>query len=407
MNTSQDNLSLLDNNSSHSKIRVAIVYDRVNKWGGAERVLLALHKIFPDAPLYTSVYNAQNAQWAKSFSVTPSFLQSIPYARDHHEFFAPLMPIVFESFSFDEYDLVISVTSEAAKGILTKTGTKHICICLTPTRYLWSGYEEYFKNSLFRVITRPLVSYLRKWDTMAAQRPDQIIAISETVQDRIKTYYDRDSLVIYPPATLSLARRTGPQTESLVTSSWSMEKTKQSKKSINHEPRTMNQERENSYFLIVSRLSKLTAYKRVDLAIKAANTLKVPLKVVGTGRDFDYYKQMAGETVEFVGEVSDNKLSEYYQQCKALIFPGVEDFGLVMVEAQAHGKPVIAYRAGGAMEIVREGKTGEFFNKQTVESLIDVLKSFDITVYNKNECIKNSKRFSFEVFEKEMRKLIK
>lgn len=373
-------------------MKTAIVYDRVNKWGGAERVLLALHKIFPDAPLYTSVYNAKNAPWAKSFSVTPSFLQSVPYARDHHEFFAPFMPVAFESFSFDEYNLVISVTSEAAKGILTKTGTKHICICLTPTRYLWSGYDEYFRNPLFKIITKPLVSYLRKWDTMAAQRPDQMIAISETVQDRIKQYYDRDSHVIYPPSQFT------------VHSSQFTVKKKPEKHVSSREPRTVNSERENGYFLIVSRLSKLTAYKRVDLAIKAANKLKVPLKIVGTGRDLDYYKQMAGETVEFVGEVSDSKLSEYYKHCKALIFPGVEDFGLVMVEAQAHGKPVIAYRAGGAMEIVQEGKTGEFFDEQTVESLIDVLKSFDITVYNKTECIKNSKRFSFEVFEKEMRK---
>src|SRR3989338_3078897 len=141
-------------------MKVALVYDRVNKWGGAERVLLALHKIFPDAPLYTSVYNKDNASWAKVFKIKTSFLQKFPFASQNHEFYASLMPLAFESFSFDEYDLVISVTSEAAKGIITKPGTTHICYCLTPTRYLWSGYDEYFKNSFLRFISKPIISYL-------------------------------------------------------------------------------------------------------------------------------------------------------------------------------------------------------------------------------------------------------
>ncbi len=387
-------------------MKIAIVYDRVNKWGGAERVLLALHKLFPDAPLYTSVYKPENAVWAKDFAVKPSFLQAIPIARQHHEFFAPLMPIAFESFSFDEYDLVISVTSEAAKGIITKPHTKHICICLTPTRYLWSGYEEYFKNRIFRLFTRPLVWYLRKWDMMAAYRPDHIIAISQTVQERIKQYYKRDSIVIYPPATLSHARRAVPPSEILVDGSEFRESKKSKENVTSYEPETMNHKLEDNYFLIVSRLSKLTAYKRVDLAITAANKLKIPLKIIGTGRDMDYYRKMAGDTVEFLGEVPDTKLSEYYRHCSALIFPGEEDFGLVMVEAQAHGKPVIAYRAGGATEIIKEGVTGEFFDEQTSESLIHVLKSFDISGYNKSACIDNSKRFSFGIFKKEIKKLV-
>lgn len=375
-------------------MKIAIVYDRVNKWGGAERVLLALHKIFPNANLYTSVYDEKKAKWANVFEIKTSFLQSFPFARRNHEFFAPIMPLAFEAFDFDEYDLVISVTSEAAKGVITKPHTKHLCICLTPTRYLWSGYENYFRNQIFKIVTRPVVAYLRKWDSMAAQRPDQMIAISETVQDRIKQYYDRDSVVIYPPSRL------------LDDSSLFMERKKSTKNVPNCEPRTVNSE-QNGYFLVVSRLSKLTAYKRVDLAIKAANRLELPLKVVGSGRDLEYYRNMAGSTVEFIGEVTDKELAEYYKNCKALIFPGEEDFGLVMVEAQAHGKPVIAYRAGGATEIVIEGKTGEFFDEQTEDSLIEVLKSFDISSYNKNGIISNSKRFSFENFEKEIKNIIK
>jgi glycosyltransferase involved in cell wall biosynthesis len=369
-------------------MKVALVYDRVNKWGGAERVLLALHKIFPKAPLYTAVYDSQSALWAKVFRVRPSFLQKIPIARNHHEHFAFLMPLVFESFDFSKYDLVISITSEAAKGIITPPHTKHICICLTPTRYLWSGYTEYFKNSLFKLIATPIIKYLRNWDFSAAQKPDQMIAISETVQKRIKKYYKRESIVIYPPSEL--------KSESI----------KFSKKSY-HEPKTINYEQSKGYFLVVSRLSKLTAYKRVDLAIKAANKLNVNLVIVGSGRDEEYYKTMAGNTVTFVGNVSDTELREYYTHANALIFPADEDFGLVMVEAQSYGTPVIAYRKGGATEIVQEGITGVFFDSQSVSSLMNVLKSFDKSVYNKNDCIANSKRFTFNQFERDIQKVVK
>src|ERR1035437_3756793 len=179
-------------------MKVALVYDRVNKWGGAERVLLALHKIFPEAPLFTSVYNAESAAWAKVFDVRTSFLQNFPKAKTAHELYAVLMPLAFESFNFDNFDLVISVTSEAAKGIITKPSTLHICYCLTPTRYLWSGYNDYFKSSIFKLISKPLVSYLRFWDKIAAKRPDEYIAISIEVKNRIKKYYKRDSEVVYP-----------------------------------------------------------------------------------------------------------------------------------------------------------------------------------------------------------------
>ncbi|MEK7497519.1 MAG: hypothetical protein AAB656_01225 [Patescibacteria group bacterium] len=182
-------------------MKTAIVYDRVNKWGGAERVLLTLHEMFPGAPLYTSVYNSKTAPWAAVFpKVYTSFLQNFPFAKNNHELYAILMPIVFESFDFDEYDLVISVTSEAAKGVITKPGTKHICYMLTPTRYLWSGYKEYFKNPLVRFISKPIINYLRSWDKVAAFRPDEIIAISTEVQRRVKKYYNRESKIIFPPA---------------------------------------------------------------------------------------------------------------------------------------------------------------------------------------------------------------
>lgn len=353
-------------------MKVAIVYDRVNKWGGAERVLLALHKIFPEAPLFTALYNPKSAKWANVFRVKTSFLQKIPKAKSAHQFLGALMPIAFESFSFDAYDLVISVTSEAAKGIITKPQTTHVCYCLTPTRYLWSGYDVYFKNKYFRALAKPAVSYLKKWEIPASSRPNKYIAISHEVKKRIKNYYNLNSVVIYPPTEI-------PKTKPV-------------------------KENKGKYFLVVSRL---TPYKRVDIAIKACNMLKLPLKIVGEGSESFKLKAMAGSTVEFLGEVPEKKLWEIYKNSKALIFPGIEDFGLVMVEAQAFGKPVLAFAKGGAKEIIKPNLTGEFFDKQESSSLAALLKKFDIYRYNSLSCYKNSKRFSFANFQKEFKKFLK
>jgi len=344
-------------------MKVALVYDRVNKWGGAERVLLALHKLFPEAPLYTAVYDKKKAPWADVFDIKVSFLQKFPFAI-HHELYAPLMPLAFESFNFDEFDLVISVTSEAAKGILTKPQTKHICYMLTPTRYLWSGYKEYFKNPILRFISKPIVWYLRRWDKIVSERPDEYIAISEEVKSRIAKYYGRKASVVYPPAD-----------------------------SIKHKVDSIKQ---NDYFLIVSRL---VSYKRIDLAIKAFNKLKLPLRIVGAGAQMRKLRGMAGPTVEFLGNLTDKELVRYYSECRALVFPGFEDFGLTILEAQGFGKPVIAFRAGGALETVIEGKTGIFFNEQSAESLEETVKQFNKLEFDPKVCIDQARRFGFEQFK--------
>ncbi|MEK9175930.1 MAG: glycosyltransferase [Patescibacteria group bacterium] len=357
-------------------MKVALVYDRVNKWGGAERVLLALHKIFPDAPLYTSLYDKKKVKWAKPFDVRVSFLQSASSLRQYNDLLVLFMPIAFESFSFDEFDLVISVTSEAAKGIITKPGTIHICYCLTPTRYLWSGYDDYFSNNTFRTLTNPSVSYLRKWDQVASSRPDYYIAISTEVKKRIKEYYKRESEIIFPPLTLEKYKKIS-------------KKTKQ------------------DYFLLVSRFSRFTYYKKVDLAIEAFNITGLPLKIIGTGPMIKAYKSKAKNNIEFLGELTDRRLTDYYENCKALVFPGLEDFGLVMAEAQSLGKPVIAYKAGGAKDIIKPGVTGEFFSEQTPESLIKTLKRFNEKSYNKAEIIRNSKKFSYKIFKNELEAFIK
>lgn len=352
-------------------MKVALVYDRVNKWGGAERVLLALHELFPDAPLYTSVYDKKKAPWAEVFNIKTSFLQKIPFASGNHELLALFMPLAFESFSFDEYDLVISLTSEAAKGIVTKPETLHLCYLLTPTRYLWSGYDEYFKNDLLKFVIAPLVNRLRRWDQIAAQRPDAYVAISKEVQKRIKKYYGRESELIYPSAILE-----------------DQKQIQNSKFKI----------KDTGYFLIVSRLSKFTQYKRIDLAIDACNELNLPLKIIGSGSWENELKAEAGRTIEFLGKVEDDELIEYYKNCKALIFPGNEDLGLVMIEAQMQGKPVIAYNAGGAMELVIHEKTGILFDEQTKNSLVKALQKFQKLKFDPMVCRKNVERFKMVQF---------
>jgi glycosyltransferase involved in cell wall biosynthesis len=352
-------------------MKIALVYDRVNKWGGAERLLLVLHQIWPQAPLYTAVYNSTTAPWAKEFKVIPSFLDRWPWAKTTHEYYPWLMPLAFESFEFKSFDLIISVTSEAAKGIITKPDCLHLCYCLTPTRYLWSGYQDYFEKSVSRIISQPLIAYLRKWDKIASQRPDDYLAISENVQARIKKYYQRDSTVVYPP---------------IDTQKWRL---------VPGKP--------ENFFLAVGRL---VAYKKFDLLIKAFNYLGWPLKIVGVGREEVKLKRMASNNIEFLGQLTDAQLLVYYQKSRAVVFPPEEDFGLVPLEAQSCGRPVIAYRAGGAQETIVEGKTGLFFHPQTVEALIRTLKSFRRKEFKPTVCRKNAQEFDVKIFERKIKQLV-
>lgn len=352
-------------------MKTAILYDRVNKWGGAERVLLTLHEVFPNAPLFTAVYSAKNASWAKVFpEVITTFLQKIPFTENKHEFLGTFTPIAFENLNLSGYDLVISVTSEAAKGVIVRPPAKHICYCLTPTRYLWSGYDFYFRNPLLRLISKPAVKYLREWDKIAAQRPDKMIAISHAVKKRIKKYYNRNSKVIFPPVEF----------DEFITNNSS------------------NKKREN-FFLVVSRL---VPYKMVDLAVAAFNELGLPLVVVGTGSEKEKLKNMAKDNIKFVGHLTDAKLADYYKKCTAFIFPQEEDFGIVALEAQAAGAPVIAFKAGGALDTVIEGKTGVFFNKQNTESLKEAVLKFKKKTFNRKDLIENAKRFSKQRFKREI-----
>lgn len=353
-------------------MKVAIVYDRANKWGGAERVLLTFLEIFPKAHLFTSVYYKKGATWAKSFSkIETSFLQNIVIARNRHEHFFYLMPFIFESFDFSSYDLVISVTSEFAKGVITKPETLHVCYCLTPTRYLWSSYDDYVRSPVLKFLSWGAISYLRKWDRVAASRPDVMVAISNSISHKIRNYYDRDSVVIYPPCELE----------------WF----------------DSSDSPEGEYFLIVSRL---VPYKRVDIAIEAFNKLGRDLVVVGSGVEKARLKRMAKDNISFVEKLTDTELRNYYRDCRALIYPQIEDFGLAAVEAQSMGKPVIALRKGGALDTVVEKKTGIFFKEQSADALIEAIYKFEKTKFNKRDIILNTKRFSKENFKDRFLKLI-
>lgn len=347
-------------------MRVAFVYDRVTKWGGAERVLLALHELWPEAPLYTAVYDKKRAAWADVFEVRSSFLQFIPFAKYAHEFFAWLTPMAFETFDFDAFDVVISVTSAEAKNIITKPGTLHICYCLTPTRYLWSAQKIYESAGVMGYGLRVMGLTLKKWDRVAATRPDYYIAISNTVKKRIKKYYLRDADVMYPPVDVEKFRNGSAE----------------------------------DYFLCVSRM---VTYKRLDFVVDAFNQLGWPLVMIGDGREKSRLMHRAKKNIRFLGYVSEKELILSYQRCHAFVCAADEDFGIAGVEAQAAGKPVVAFGQGGMAEIVIPGKTGELFPQQSVSSLVFALKKTRNQWYDSALCKKNAARFSDYVFRRNMK----
>jgi len=374
------------------KLKIAIVYDRVNKFGGAERVLLTLHEMFPDAPLYTSVYDNENAKWANVFpKIYTSFLQKFKFARTRHQFFGWLMPLVFESFDFKDYDLVISVTSEAAKGIITLPKTFHLCYMLTPTRYLWSGYDEYFKKPFLKFLSWPVVNYLKWWDKVAANRPDKIIAISTEVQNRIKKYYDLDSEIIFPPVSLhhknSFLRVSAEQKTS----------------------RSFLLDARNYYYIH----GRFEPYKRLDLVIETFKDLDLPLIVSGSGSEFEKFRNLKYDNIKFIYKPTDDELIELYSNSKAFLMPQIEDFGITSVEAQSLGVPVIAFSKGGSLDTVvdglpaQAGKTGILFNEQTKESLTNAIQKFDRTKFDSRYLITNAKRFSQSIFKENFINFIK
>lgn len=359
-------------------MKVALVYDRVNKVGGAERVLQALHEVWPEAPLYTAVYNPKTAPWARDFEVRPSFLQGLPFARSRHEWLAWVTGQAFERFDFSGFDVVISVTSAEAKFVVTPPKTLHICYCLTPTRYLWSGKSLYEQDGIRGWGLQMFGPLLRARDFEAAQRPDLMVAISKTAQKRIAKYYRRESEVIYPPVDTDQFGQHPVLTDSATPGV-------------------------DSYYLVVSRL---VAYKKVDVAIEAFNRLGKPLIIVGTGEEEKRLKRLAKANVSFVSQLTDEELVRYYRGCRAVVFPGEEDFGLVSLEAQAAGKPVVAFGKGGVTETVQAGKTGEFFAELSPQALATAVKKVASKTYKSEDCRRQAAQFSQERFKTVFRQFV-
>ena len=330
-------------------LRVALVHDYLAQAGGAERVVVALHQAFPDAPLFTSVYDAEATLPAfGGMDVRTSFLQRVPVLKSarFHKFALPLFPLAFERLDLSGYDVVLSNTTGFAKGVITGPQTCHVCYCHTPARFAWR-YAEYVEQANFgraaRLLLPLVVGRLRRWDYHVAQnRVDYFLANSHNIAQRVEKFYGREANVLYPPVETGRFH-------------------------VEPNPRA-------DYFLIVSRL---LAYKRVDLAVTAMTRLGLPLKVVGGGPEAQRLQSIAGPTVEFLGRRSDEEVADLLAHCRAFLFPGEEDFGIAPLEALASGRPVIAFGAGGALETVIAGETGLFFADPTPESLMDAVRRLD------------------------------
>ncbi|MEQ8673076.1 MAG: glycosyltransferase [Aggregatilineales bacterium] len=347
-------------------MKLALVHDWLNQIGGAEDVLKSLVDLYPQRPIFTSIYAPDvMPDYYQSWDIRTLWLDKMPVIHRHHQPYLPLYPLAWGKLNLSNYDVILSNKSGFCHGLKHDDATIHICYCLAPTRYVWQLDAYISREGLGKPVElalRPLVNWMKRWDYNAAQRVTHFIAISSEIQERIKTYYDRDSVIIYPPVETA-------------------------RFDVHAEP--------EDYFLIVSRL---IPYKRIDLAVQAATRLGVKLKIGGRGRDLDRLKAMAGPTVEFLGYVPDEDLPELMAKCKAFLFPGLEDFGITPVQAQAAGRPVIAYGGGGALDTVIPDKTGEHFHELSVESLMAVMENFDADAYDADFMRNHARRFDVSVF---------
>lgn len=367
-----------------SQLKVAVVHDWLTNLAGAEKVVIEILKLFPQADIYTSVYKPEPFKGLfAGHKVYTSFLQKVPLAKQKHQLFPVLRRYAFESFDFSGYDLVISSSTAEGKGIITSESTLHISYIHTPTRYFWSHYGQYLKDPGFGMLD-PVVRFQlertikasRRWDYAAAHRPDILLANSQTVRDRIQKYYKRDSKVVYPPVDIEKFAR----------------------------PQARPADAPDEYFVVASRL---IPYKRFDLAIKACEKAGKNLVVVGGGSELAKLKELAGGRVIFKGHVSDDELATYVQHAQALLFPGEEDFGIAPVEAMAAGTPVIAYAAGGATETVVPTETGELVASQSVGAFATALHTFDANQYSIEILRRQAKKFSHQIFRNSLEQVVR
>ena len=354
---------------------LALLHDWLNQLGGAEDVLDELVRLFPGAPIFTSIYApelmpAHYRQWP----IHVSFMDKLPGIHRHHQPYLPLYPLAFERFDLRGHDVILSNKSGFCHGVRKPAGAVHICYCLAPTRYVW-GFEDYAAREglspTARLALRPMLAWLRQWDKTAAQNVDHFIAISADIQRRVARFYGRESVIIHPPVDV---QRFAPQKEV------------------------------GDYFLS---LGRLIPYKRVDLAVRACSHMGLPLKVAGAGRDAERLRQMAGPTVQFLGRVPDDAVPQLMAQCRAFIFPGLEDFGITPVQALAAGRPVIAYAGGGALDIVQDGVNGVLFYEQTEEALIDAIDRFSRLTFDPLTVRRSAEPFDTAAFAEKLLAFVK
>lgn len=363
-------------------MKIAIVHD----WfvgGGAEKVVEQLHNMYPEAPIYTSYCSND---WRKKLDnkVVTGFLQRWPFPFIRK--FVPFLRILwFSRLNFDDFDLVISSSGAEAKGIKVNKPTLHINYCHAPTHYYWSRYEQYLKNPGFgrldplaRVGLKLFIGPLRRWDYKAAQRPDFIIANSTYTKDQIKKYYDRESTVIHPPVEIERFQQAKSYKLKAISS--------------------------RHGFVVAGRQ---TPYKRIDLAVASCTKLGLPLVVIGNGPEHRKLQKLAGKSVTFLRGKTDEELAHYFQSSLAFIFPGIDDFGIVAIEALAAGTPVIAYKYGGALDYVKPGETGMFFEPQTAEALEKTLQKFNPANFNAAFIANSAKQFDAPHFRTSAQSFIK
>jgi glycosyltransferase involved in cell wall biosynthesis len=355
-------------------VRIALVHDYLNQYGGAERVLEVLHDMYPDAPIYTSLYDpATMPPQFRTWDIRTSFLQRMPFSRRAHRAYLLLYPLAFESFDLSGYDLVLSNSSAWCKGVITPPDTLHVCYCLAPMRFAWTT-EQYVQRERMRGSARralpPAMHYLRLWDVATANRVDRFIGISQAVVDRIRKYYRRDAELIYPPVNA----RQMPFSD-----------------------------RDGQGFLVVSRL---IPYKRIDLAVSACTQLGLPIQVIGDGRDRARLESVAGPSVRFLGRQPDDVVQRALTACRAFLFPGEEDFGIAPVEAMAAGRPVVAYGGGGALDTVVPEQTGLHFNPQTPEALGRQLQRLSEVRWDHDAIRAHALQFDVDAFRSKFGELV-
>jgi glycosyltransferase involved in cell wall biosynthesis len=347
---------------------IALVHDWLVSMRGGEKVLEVLCELFPKATLFSLVQRKGTlTPVIERMHIKTSFIQKLPSATSRYQYYLPLFPTAIQQFDLCEFDLVISSSHAAAKGVRVRKDALHICYCHTPMRYIWDQYEQYFGKGRSSLATRTVMNiflnYLRGWDVKSAESVNHFIANSHNVQERIKRIYHRNSEVIYPPVDVQ---------------------------------RFPLSTRDEGYYLIVS---ALVPYKRIDLAVEAFNSLGERLVIIGSGGGEQKLKLLANKNVEFLGWVNDEDMKKYYSECRALIFPGEEDFGIVPVEAMACGKPVVAFGRGGVLETVVNMRTGVFFKDQTVDSLMTAIKEFKGMSFDKKAIRDHSFKFDTGIFK--------